>query len=301
MKITVRVPATTANLGSGFDCLGLALDWWNTIRLEPRRDGLEVRVRGLTDGLPADSTNLAVRAMAVLFERAGVALPPLRVTMTNRIPIGRGLGSSAAAIVGGLVAANALLHTRYSLDELLALGTELEGHPDNVSAALFGGMTIAIVDGECLCTRQIEPPPAWRAVLFVPERVLSTHHARKILPAQISRADAVFNIGRAAMLAYAFMAGDAGCLSVGTQDRLHQPYREPLVAGMRQLLDAAGEAGASGVALSGAGPSVIAFTTGASSAARVAQAFKRCADKLELPGDARVLRLCPRGAQVKVS
>lgn len=300
MKITVRVPATTANLGPGFDCMGLALDWWNTITVEIAHRALQVRLRGVTDDLPADSSNLTVRTMALLFQRAGVTFPALRITMTNRIPMRRGLGSSAAAIIGGLVAANAWMGVPFSQDDLLAVASGIEGHPDNVSAALFGGLTIAIADGERLCATRVPPPAAWRAVLFVPEQVLETRFARQVLPLQISRADAVYNIGRAAMLTYAFMANDPGCLLVGTQDRLHQPYREPLVAGMRPLLEAACEAGASGVALSGAGPSVIAFTAAAREAREVAKAFKRCASRFKLKGTARVVRLSESGAQTHI-
>lgn len=298
MKITVNVPATTANLGPGFDCLGLALDWWNTIVVESAPREMAVRIRGLNEGLPADPSNVTWRAMADLFERVGVELPRVRVTMTNRIPIGRGLGSSAAAIVGGLVAANAWYKNPLNRDELLALATDIEGHPDNVSAALFGGLTIVIADGARPVATQIIPPPTWRAVLFVPEQALSTKFAREILPKKISRADAVFNIGRAALLTYAMMASDASCLRLGTQDRLHQPYRESLVAGMPEMFDAARQAGAAGVALSGAGPSLIAFAPSPSLAKRVAEAFTRQATALNLQGTARIVRLSERGAHV---
>lgn len=298
MKITVNVPATTANLGPGFDCLGLALDWWNTIVVESAPRETAVRIRGLSEGLPADPSNVTWRAMAEVFQRVGVEFPRVRVTMTNRIPIGRGLGSSAAAIVGGLVAANAWYKNRLSQDELLALATEIEGHPDNVSAALIGGMTIVIADGARLVTTQIIPPPTWRAVLFVPEQALSTKFAREILPKKISRADAVFNIGRAALLTYAMMASDGNCLRIGTQDRLHQPYRESLVVGMPEMLEAARQAGAAGVALSGAGPSLIAFTTSTRLAKRVAETFTTRATALNLPGTARIVRLSERGAHI---
>lgn len=295
MRIRVHVPATTANLGPGFDCLGLALDWWNTITVEPAQ-ALTVRLRGFTEGLPADATNMTVESMALLYGQLGRPLPPVRVTMTNRIPIGCGLGSSAAALVGGLVAANALAGTPFTGHELLEIAHEQEGHPDNVSAALFGGLTISAFEGARVVTAHVVPAPTWRAVLYVPDHALSTLYARQILPDKVSRADAVFNIGRAALVAFAFTARQVGFLQIGTQDRLHQPYRQSLVPGMRELLDAACASGASGAALSGAGPSLIAFGGSPEQAARVARAFRATARQLGLNGAVRVVALSERGA-----
>lgn len=295
MRLTVNVPATTANLGPGFDCLGLALEWWNTITVEAAK-ALEVRLRGLDEGLPADASNVTLRAMRAVFEQARMPFPSLRVTMTNRIPIGRGLGSSAAAIVGGVVAANAWLGNALSPDELLALATGVEGHPDNVSAALLGGLTIVVADGTRWIAANIPPPPDWRAVVFVPAQALSTKFARQILPKKITRADAVFNIGRAALIVHAFAARDARLLALAMQDRLHQPYRAQVVPGMNELLQAALDAGALGAALSGAGPSIIALV--ARNATRVARAMARCAQENQIAGTTRLVRLQAKGAQV---
>ncbi len=297
MRITVHVPATSANLGPGFDCFGLALDWWNTIQLAPAH-ALTVRLRGDSAGLPADRSNLTMESMERLFEHIGKPMPPVRVTMTNRIPIGRGLGSSAAALVGGLVAGNALAGSPLTTPELLELANAVEGHPDNVSAALFGGFTIAAFDGERVVTASVEPAPTWRAVVFVPDKPLPTPTARQVLPQKVSRADAIHNIGRAALVAYAFTTRQPSFLCVGTQDRLHQPYREALVPGMPEMLQAACAAGASGAALSGAGPSLIAFAHSTVAARRVKAAFALAARQLNLPGQVKILHLSARGAYV---
>jgi homoserine kinase len=297
MKIIVRVPATAANLGPGFDCLGLALQWWNTIVVEDSTRPLDVQLRGESEGLAADASNLTIGAMRAVFRQARLVFPHLRVTMWNRIPLGRGLGSSAAAIVGGVVAANTLAQNKFTREHLLALATELEGHPDNVAPALLGGLVIVVTDGKKIVTAQVRPPRRWRAVLFVPEQALSTKFARKILPRRIPRADAIFNIGRAALLVHAFASGTGESLDLATRDRLHQPYRARLVPGMNELLDAARDAGAHGAALSGAGPSLIAFAE--QDADRVAHAFMRRAQQLKIRGTAHVVKLSAQGAQVR--
>jgi homoserine kinase len=300
MKLVVRVPATTANLGPGFDCLGLALQIWNTIAVEESPKGVQVRLLGDSENLALDRSNLVLLSMEEVFRRSRRRFPNLRVTMTNRIPIGRGLGSSAAAIAGGVVAANAWAGEKLSPDQLLALATELEGHPDNVSAALLGGLTIVVREGEKTSAAKVRPPRGWRAVLFIPGHALSTKFAREILPTQITREDAIYNIGRAALLVRAFSAGDVRWLDLATGDRLHEPYRAPHVPGMDELCEAARRAGAHGVALSGAGPSMVAFAANELDAARVARAFERCARDLKIEGEARSVGLSPRGAYARV-
>lgn len=303
MRIIVRVPATTANLGPGFDCMGLALQLWNTITVQeaPRA---EVRWQDCTGAtaaglLPEPRDNLVLLSMNQLFGRAGLSRPRLRVTIRNCIPIGRGLGSSAAAIVGGLVAANAWAGGPFSEQQLLEFATEMEGHPDNVAAALRGGLQIAGREGEATLAAAVRPPRGWRAVLFIPERRLPTQLARKVLPSRLTRADAVYNISRAALLVRAFALRDLFSLDLAMRDRLHQPYRLSLVPGMQELIAAAGRAGAHGAALSGAGPSLIAFAGDDRSARRVARAFSRCAAELQIAGSARVLALSPRGARAR--
>lgn len=297
MRYKIDVPATTANLGPGFDCLGLALDWWNTIVVEPA-DEWKIQVRGLCEGIPADTSNMTIENMQLFFDRIGKKMPPVHITMTNRIPIGRGLGSSAAALVGGLVAANVLTGEPMSRFELLELANESEGHPDNVSAALYGGFTVSSFEGADVTSVSVEPPQAWRAVLFIHDHALSTKFARKILPKKISRADAVFNIGRASLLTFAFLTENHELLGIGTQDRLHQPYREPLVQGMPELLAAARQAGAGGAALSGAGPSLLALAPSAKTATRVRDALQETAQSLQVNGDVHIVKLSAQGVRV---
>jgi homoserine kinase len=295
MKLSVRVPATTANLGPGFDCLGLALDLWATFWVESIQHGLEVECR-CDDGtaLPSDGQNLAVQAMRAAFRRANKPLPSLRIRVECGIPIGRGLGSSAAAIVGGLVAANSLLGGCYSQAELLALATSIEGHPDNVAAALLGGLVIAVQDGKRLTTVRRPVPRSLECVLFIPQHALSTKLARKVLPACVPRADAVYNIGRAALWIAAVQTRQWEWLDLATRDRLHQPYRRSLIKGMEQVFESARQAGARGVALSGAGPTLIAFTDRAGGA--IAEAMERTGARLGLTGTARIVKVSRRGA-----
>jgi homoserine kinase len=300
MKLIVRVPATTANLGPGFDCLGLALKIWNTIIVEESRNGPQVHLRGHSEDLARDRGNLVLSSLEEVFRRAHRRLPDLCVTMTNRIPIGRGLGSSAAAIVGGIVAANAWLGEKLSRDDLLSLATKLEGHSDNVSAALLGGLTIVVRERGKTFAAEVRPPRGWRAVLFIPAHTLSTKFAREILPPQVTREDAIYNIGRAALLVCAFSAGDVKWLDLGTGDRLHEPYRAPHVPGMDEMCEAARRAGAHGVALSGAGPSLVAFATTEQDANRIAAAFERRARELKIAGAARSVGMSGRGAYARV-
>ncbi len=309
MKITVHVPATTANLGPGFDCLGLALKIWNTIALE---ESVETAVEWRdcppaqrvdptpfdSSGLPPPCENLAVQAVDRVLSELRAPSRHFKVTLTNCIPISRGLGSSAAAIVGGLVAANVWCGGRLPTERLLELATEMEGHPDNASAALLGGFTVSVMDGPRVVTRRISPPRAWRAILFVPAYELVTRRARAVLPRRIPRADAIFNIGRAGLIVRAFATGDPYALNVATQDAMHQPYRARLVPGMEELFEAARRAGACGAALSGAGPSLIAFTENEGRAEGVRRAWERQARTRGISAVVPVVGLSPRGAYV---
>lgn len=306
MRCRIKVPATTANLGPGFDCLGLALDWWNTIEVETIARGLEIeivqpRIRGGrerpapflgTDALPRDASNLTIQAMRATFRAAKKQFPAIRVMMDCQIPIGRGLGSSAAAIVGGVVAANALLKNKFSKDELLVLAAKIEGHPDNVAPALLGGLVVSVQGKKELVAARLDVPRGLKGIVFVPNRALSTKVARGVLPKQVSRADAIFNASRTALWIAAIESRRWEWLEVATQDRLHQPYRAKLVRGLNRLFEAAMGAGARGVALSGAGPSVIAFSDRSTTAVRIARAM----EGEGVAGSARVVAVSNRGA-----
>ncbi|HEV2439504.1 MAG TPA: homoserine kinase [bacterium] len=261
--IRVRVPATTSNLGPGFDALGLALRLHNTVELgaadAPR---IEIEGEGATS-LPRNASHLAYRAaLAVLESRTshGKTRPrAFHLRQHNRIPLARGLGSSAAAIVGGAAAANALLGGPLDQQALVDLAAGLEGHPDNVAPAVLGGLVacVATESGKIRWTRLI--PKRLRVVIAIPEFAVSTAEARRLLPETVPFRDAVFNVTRTALLVAALAEGRMDLLDDAMRDRLHQPYRARLVPGLEAVFTAARGAGAHGVALSGSGPTVVAF------------------------------------------
>ena len=260
-KVSVTVPASTANLGAGFDCLALALNLRNTVELWETKQGLEIDVEGEgAENVPLDTTNLVVRAAEAVFEKVGRRPGGLRIHEINHVPLGSGMGSSAATIVGGVAAANALVGGGLSRDELLRFAHAIEGHPDNVAAALLGGLTLVSASGEELLARTLPVPPL-RVVIVLPHLRLSTAEARAVLPAQVPLKDAVFNIGHAVFTVQALTSGDMDLLRWAVADKLHQPYRKNLIAGYDAVVAEARKAGAAAVALSGAGPSLIAFAS----------------------------------------
>jgi len=257
MAVRVRVPASIANFGPAFDAFALAVGLYNEITLEPAAR-TEVRVRGEGAGvIPSDDTNLVYRAAATVAARTG---GPQAFTLTcrNDIPIGRGLGSSAAAIVGGTVAANALATTPLESAALLEIAAGLEGHPDNVAAALFGGAVVLVRNELGWAWARLLPAWDLEYVVAVPEFAVPTAQARRVLPERVPMRDAVANVGRAGLLVAAMLTGRADLLQTAMDDGLHQPYRAPLVPGMAEVFSAARHAGAYGAALSGSGPAVVA-------------------------------------------
>ena len=249
-------------MGPGFDCLGMALDLWNRLTVTALADGAVPRVEVAGEGegeLATDTDNLVYRAMAFLYEEARESMPPMDIRCQNAIPLSRGLGSSAAAISGGLVAANAMLGNPYGADELLEMAATIEGHPDNVAAAVYGGMRLVVADEDRIYTAAISIPPQLQAVLFVPERRIATVDARRVLPAEVTVADAVFNMSRAALLVAGMQGNHPEYLRIATQDRLHQPYRQSIFPPMKVIFTAAMAAGALGVFLSGSGSTIMAL------------------------------------------
>jgi homoserine kinase len=266
-SVRVRVPATSANLGPGFDSLGLALGLHDEVEVVVTAAGLDIEVsgEGADDLVGAGERHLVVRALRVAFDDLNVAQPPgLALRCANRIPHGRGLGSSAAAIVAGLVAARALAGASTRPQDVLPLANVLEGHPDNVAPCLFGGLTIAwIADGatglpEARAIR-LDPRDEVRTVAFIAPGPVSTKVARGLLPAAVPHADAARNAGRAALLVAALTARPDALLD-GTEDKLHQDYRAPAMPHTHDLVTALRAAGVPAV-VSGAGPSVLAFLT----------------------------------------
>lgn len=275
-RVKVCAPASTSNLGPGFDCLGLALDLRNELTLEliEGRGPAIVQIEGEGEGkLPAGEANLLVRAARLVLPRR---LPGrLLFKAVNRIPLARGLGSSAAAAVAGLWAGAHLFGTlRRSEDELEALAVRLEGHPDNVAACVHGGLTASLARDGGARAHRLTLHPSLSAAVCIPAFALSTQKARRALPAKVPLADAVFNVSRAVLLCRALESGRTQGLAELMDDRLHQPYRAKLVPGLSAALQAAVEAGAEGAALSGSGPSVFAFIRG-DRARRVGEAMKR--------------------------
>ena len=257
-RVTVRVPSTTANMGPGFDCLGMALDIWNHVSVEVGSTGIEVSGEG-SDTLPTDESNLVYRGFRAALQEAGQPAPDAKLICRNEIPLGRGLGSSSAALVGGLIAGNELCRRPLDRSTILGLAAKIEGHPDNVAPALLGGCQIGVWNDQGLVTSTVPAPEGLRAVIFIPDVQMPTDTARRLLEDRIDRQDAVYNIGRAALLVRAFLTGDYSTLAVATGDRLHQPARQTIFPAMKNIFRAAMDAGALGVFLSGAGSSVLAL------------------------------------------
>ncbi|MFQ5658560.1 MAG: homoserine kinase [Candidatus Methylomirabilales bacterium] len=257
----MRVPASTANLGSGFDVLGMALSLHNTLEVEETSGGVEITVEGEeAERLQMEGErSLIVRAAKAAYAHLGIKPPGLRIHLKNEIPVKRGLGSSATACVGGIVAAGELCGRPLSPEEILRLALPLEGHPDNITPSLVGGLTATCLSGGEVRYLKIPTPSGISVVAVIPERQLSTAEARRALPDQVPLADAVYNVGRAALLVGAMVAGDLTLLDEATQDRIHQPYRAKLLPGMEEVLEVGRRAGALAAFLSGAGSTLVAL------------------------------------------
>ena len=294
-QVTVKVPATSANMGPGFDCLGIALDIWNSVTVEVGSDGFVIRGEGKEE-LQAGPSNLVYRSFRLPFEESARQAPKVRITCENEIPLGRGLGSSAAAVVGGLVAANEVRGRPLSSEQLLALAAETEGHPDNVSAAMLGGCRIVVKDGTSLVTVAVPIPEDLRAVVFIPDVPMPTKQARSLLAAKVSRQDAVYNLGRVGMLVNALATGDFTYFSLATEDRLHQPARQTIFPAMKNIFRAALASGALGVFLSGAGSSVLALTRDREMT--IGYEMAEAASKSGVGGTFKITRPTSQGAHV---
>ena len=299
MTVRVRVPATSANLGPGFDALGLALALYNEVTAE-EAERTTVRVEGEGSGRFATSDkNVVARGVRMVFEAAGRPFAGVALTCLNRVPPARGLGSSAAAWVGGLVAGNARLGAPLDRRRLLDLAVRAEGHPDNVAAAIFGGLTVSCTTAAGARAVTLPVPATVRWIVLVPEITSATSEARAVLPASVPRADAVFNVQRVALLLAALQAGRDDALAVALEDRLHEPYRLRLFPWMPDVVKAARAAGALGCVLSGAGPSLLAIVTGdETTASTVGRAMEEALRGARIAGTARALAVDAAGAAV---
>lgn len=270
MKISVKVPATTANIGPGFDSLGMALPLYNTITIEETvlpGTGIEINVLNNTasaddfimEHIPMDENSIIYKAVELLYNSIGQNPSELKITVHSEIPIARGLGSSASVIVGGLLAANELLGRPADEVALLSIATEVEGHPDNVTPAIVGGLVLSSQedDGRIIYTK-LDWPDEWDITVCVPDYELSTDISRSVLPSEVPMADAVFNTKRLGMFVQAVNTKDAELMKLALQDRLHQPYRMKLVPGLDKIIEnLKHEENVLGCVLSGAGPSIL--------------------------------------------
>lgn len=261
-KIKINVPATSANCGPGYDTLGLACTLYNELTfelLDAENLLLEVTGEG-SKYLKASYDNLTFKSFFSVWNKATNNKPTgLKVIMHNRIPMSRGLGSSSSAIVAGVYAANVLSGNKFTKDDLLNFATSIEGHPDNVAPAIYGGFTISYMqDGKAhsLC---IKPSKPLKFIAVVPDKKLATSLARKAIPETISHKDAVFNVSRASLLIGALMSGQYEFLPNALEDKLHQPFRAHLIPGLQNVFDAAVKAGAYNAIISGAGSTVMAY------------------------------------------
>jgi homoserine kinase len=293
-QVHVRVPATTANLGSGFDILGLALQLYNVFTMTiTSESGWRV---SLPSGvrLPSDERNLVFRAARALFTRVGVTPPGLHLTLSIHIPLARGLGSSSSAIVGGLMAANQLTGNKVDRATLLGMAVALEGHPDNVTPALIGGLTLSYTVAAQHHYVTLPFPTDLTLVVAIPDFELSTAQARAVLPSRVNRANAIFNSSRTALFVHALHSRQYALLATAMDDRLHQPYRAALIPGMTAAIAAGCAAGAYGVALSGAGPTLLAVVETAPDA--VAHALRKAFEQHGVTCHTRLLHADTTGA-----
>lgn len=272
MKVTVKVPATTANIGPGFDCLGMALPIYNEVTIEETimpGTGVEINIIDENNEfetlfIPTDENNIVYKAVELLYNSIGQTASELKISIRTRIPIAKGLGSSASVIVGGLIAANQLLGSPADEAALLSIATEVEGHPDNIVPAVLGGFVLSSLEEDgSVVYRKLPWPKEWKITVCVPDYELATEISRSVLPDKIEINDAAFNARRCAMLIDAVYTKDSELLKLALQDKLHQPYRMKLVPGLKEIIEKLKhEDNVLGCVLSGAGPAVIIISQG---------------------------------------
>lgn len=308
MKVTVKVPATTANLGPGFDCFGMALPIYNEVTIEETvmpGTGIEISILSNNQeeldimSIPTDKENIVYKAVELLYNSIGQVPSELKITIKSDIPIAKGLGSSASVIVGGLVAANELLGRPADEAALLSIATEVEGHPDNVTPAIVGGMVISSQEEDgSVVYRKLDWPEEWKVMVCIPDYELPTDIARSVIPKEVPLKDASFNLRRSAMLVQAIHSKDEELMKLALTDKLHQPYRMKLVPGLNEIINnLKHEQDVLGCVLSGAGPAVIVITKG-NSQERIKDIVKNTWTDLNVSSDIYVLKVEEQGAIV---
>ncbi|MDD3594355.1 MAG: homoserine kinase [Candidatus Gastranaerophilales bacterium] len=307
MKVSVKVPATSANIGPGFDCFGIALPMYNIVTIEELVDpnaGIQINV--FSDEfdigefhIPTDKSNIVYRAVDLLFTYIGQTPHSMRINIQSNIPLAKGLGSSASVIVGGLMATNELLGSPADEDTILSIATEIEGHPDNISAAVKGGFVLSSAESDgSVTTRKLDWPRQWKLLIGIPDYELSTSISRSVLPEKVSLSDAAFNARRAAMLVEAIHLKDAALMKLAMKDRLHQPYRMKLVPGLDEIITNLKHVdNVLGCALSGAGPSILVVCSD-SELGDVKKIIKETWSNYSVNTDIRVVDVEPNGAKL---
>ncbi|MGE7274539.1 homoserine kinase [Brevibacillus panacihumi] len=302
-RVRVTVPSSTANLGPGFDTLGMALQLYSVVEMQVSEQTTIELIGKELQGTPTDKSNLLYVIAAELFQQAGLAVPELHIRASSEAPLTRGLGSSAAAIVGALVAANHLAGEPFTRDQLFAMAVKKEGHPDNVGPSFFGGIIVATMpekENQPIPYIRLAPPAAMRALVVIPDYALSTEKARNALPQVYSKKDVIYNVGHSSLLVAALAQGRLDLLGQAMGDRLHQPYRAPLVPGLEEILAAATDNGAVGAALSGAGPTILCLTASDSECERLKSFVDQVMRGHGISYQTMVLQPDEHGVQVEV-
>ena len=310
MKVSVKVPATIANIGPGFDCLGMAIPIYNTITLEETvlpGTGVEINVISEDEAvddlsiehMELDENSLVYKAVELLYNSIGQNPSELKINIHSNIPIARGLGSSASVIVGGLIAANELLGRPADETALLSIATEVEGHPDNIAPAILGGLVLSSQEDDCsVIYTKLNWPEEWILTVCIPEYELSTEISRSVLPDSVPMQDAVFNVKRLAMFIQAINTKDTELMKLALQDKLHQPYRMKLVPGLEKISEnLKHEENVLGCVLCGAGPSIL-IVSHKNNIDRIHSIVKQTWADLNVKAEIKTVTIEPCGAQV---
>ena len=297
--VIVKVPATSANCGPGFDCLGVACTLYNTFTYELIPQGFELVVEGEGKGkMYPSAKNLAFLSFLKLWNKLNGERVGLKIHMRNNIPLSRGLGSSSTAIVAGLMAANVMCGNKLNKTAIVNIASEIEGHPDNVAPAILGGFTINLMQGREVKSLKIIPPKRFKLIAIIPAMPLATAKARAVIPKMVSHKDAVFNVSRASMLVGALLSGNYDYLSFALEDKLHQPYRAGLIPGLQEAFSAGKEQGAFNVIISGAGSTIMAYAPSDANAEKIGEAMKAKLTAKGLASTVHILAVDTEGARI---
>jgi len=298
-KVKVKIPASTTNLGPGFDCLGLALQLYNTVeltRVKERRIIIDIKGEG-EESLPKNKENIIIPALKLIFDNAGLPLEGIKIKEINNIPIKRGLGSSAATRLGGILGASALLEKRLTSREIIELATQLEGHPDNVAASLLGGLVTISYSNKEIKWLKMAIPVSLKVIVAIPELEISTEKARNILPLKIPLSDVIFNLSHLAILISSLKEKRWENLLFATEDKVHQPYRKALLPGMEEVFQAAIKGGARGVFLSGSGSTIAALSDKKEEI--IGKAMQNALAEKKIKSRVMILKIDGKGAEVE--